>query len=69
MLVISRCVEMDVCAETAVCIVLFFSTFFVFFLLIKFFFLGEGEVRWVVCRRQGAGGGNDTIVEDKMRSN
>ena len=40
MLVISRCVEMDVCAETAVCIV-FFSTFFVFFLLIKFFFLGR----------------------------
>ena len=40
MLVISRCVEMDVCAETAVCIVLFFSTFFVFFLLIKFFFWG-----------------------------
>ena len=64
MLVISRCVEIDVCAETAVCC-------FVFCLLFidQILFFGEGEVRWVVCRRQGAGGGNETIVEDKMRSN
>ena len=69
MLVISRCVEMDVCAETAVCIVLFFFNIFCLLFIDQILFFGEGEVRWVVCRRQGAGGGNETIVEDKMRSN
>ena len=47
----------------------FFFNIFCLLFIDQILFLGEGEVRWVVCRRQGAGGGNDTIVEDKMRSN